>query len=166
MALYSSKQRDAVIANALKAADAHAAGKKSIKLGSGVTTQTLDLATGGYCCRFVRQCFETALGMREFQWLFGSPSAKQTGEKMKAADVGRVSAGLVAGDVLVWYEGSGPYGHIAIYLGDVYGDGRKLVAENTSSGKRGFPQAPGTKVTRLSSMRKGYVAYRLFAGVA
>ena len=47
MAIYTAKQRDKFVANALKAAEAHAAGKSSIKLGMKPTAQVLDLDTGG-----------------------------------------------------------------------------------------------------------------------
>jgi hypothetical protein len=49
-------------------------------------------------------------------------------------------------------------------VGNYYDDGRWLVAENTSQ-KRGDPNAPGTKITRLATVLAlgyRYRAYRPF----
>jgi len=174
MAIYTAKQRDKFVANALKAAEAHAAGKSTIKLGMKPTAQVLDLDTGGYCARFVRQVAETTLGIAPMHWVFAAASARLMGGKLDRADLGFNAAGLIIGvgtplqpgDILVWEDvDSGKFGHVAIYLGDCYGDGRKLVAENTSSAKRGFPMRAGTKITQLRNMRGSWAAYRLFAGV-
>lgn len=161
MALYTLRQRDAVVRQALTAVEARRTCDGSVKIGG----QTFNLEERGYCGRFVRQCFETALGLPAFGWLFGAATAREMGGKMRNAGLRlKDGAKLQPGDVLVWDDqDDGRYGHIVLYVGDAYGDGRKLVAENTS-GKRGDPNKPGTKVTRLSNVHggKGYDAYRMF----
>ena len=164
MALYGDKIRQAVVKRAMSAVQARQAGKHSYKVGG----QVFDLDKGGYCNRFVRQCFETVLGLKAFDWRFGAAKARDTLDKLDLANCAVIDAKastLQPGDIIGWYDGSGAYGHIAIYVGDYYGDGRKLVAENTSA-KRGDPNAPGTKITQLRNMRAGWSAYRLFPTVS
>ena len=157
MALYKRSQIDLVVSNALRAAEARIAGKTLMFLGVGEARQVITLIEKGYCNRFVRQCFETALGMTPFSWYFGAAKAKDTLAKLAPYEVAKPEAG----DIVGW---SGDPGHIAIVLGDVYGDGRFLVAENTSSSSRGEPRAAGTKLTRLSSIRAaGRKFFRLWA---
>lgn len=164
MALYSDKIRQAVVKRALAAVHARQAGKHSYTAGG----QTFDLDAGGYCNRFIRQCFETVLGLKAFDWRYGAAKARDTLDKLDLANHTIIDAKpstLQPGDILGWYDGSGPYGHIALYVGDYYGDGRKLVAENTSA-TRGAPNPPGTKITQLRNMRGGWSAYRLFPTVS
>ena len=164
MEIYTTKQRDAVVKRAIQAVEARRNGKVTFTAG-GQTFKLGPVYKGkkviGYCNRFIRQCFETALGFSAFQWRYGSETARGTLDKLEAFKIDKDFVKLQPGDILGWYEGSGIYGHIALYLGDIYGDGRKLVAENTSA-KRGDPKPPGTKVTRLVNTRTGWKAYRLF----
>jgi len=160
MALYGDKERQLVVKRAMAAVEARQAGKHSCKIGR----QEFNLDTGGYCNRFIRQCFETVLGLAAFDWRFGAKSARETLCKLEDYRIDAKASTLQPGDIIGWYDGSGPYGHIALYVGDYYGDGRKLVAENTSA-KRGAPNAPGTKITQLRNMRSGWTAYRLFPTV-
>lgn len=161
MALYTTKQRDAIVKRAMAAVEARIAGKTTYRAGG----QTFNLEERGYCGRFVRQCFETALGFGAFEWRFGAETARKMGSKMGYSGFLLADgATLQPGDVLVWDDqDDGRYGHIVLYVGDYYGDGRKLVAENTS-GRRGYPLKPGTKISRLSAVHggKGYDAYRMF----
>lgn len=164
MALYGDDIRKLVVQRAMMAVQARQAGKHSYKVGG----QVFDLDKGGYCNRFVRQCFETVLGLKAFDWRFGAAKARDTLDKLDLANCAVIDAKastLQPGDIIGWYDGSGAYGHIAIYVGDYYGDGRKLVAENTSA-KRGDPNPPGTKITQLRNMRSGWSAYRLFPTVS
>ena len=156
MSLYTDKQKQAVVKRALQAVAARQKGNTTFNIGG----QTFDLEKGGYCNRFIRQSFETALGLKPFAWYFGDATARKTLDKLKPY-VLPPKAKLQAGDIIGWYDGCGVYGHIALYLGDAYGDGRLLIAENTSA-KRGDPKNPGTKITRLSNCRTGWKAYRLF----
>ena len=160
MALYGDDIRKLVVQRAMMAVEARQAGKHSYKVGG----QVFDLDKGGYCNRFIRQCFETTLGLAAFDWRFGAANARETLDKLEPYRIEAKASKLQPGDIIGWYDGSGPYGHIALYVGDYYGDGRKLVAENTSA-KRGFPNAPGTKITQLRNMRSGWTAYRLFPTV-
>jgi len=160
MALYGDDIRKLVVQRAMMAVQARQAGKHSCKIGS----QTFDLDKGGYCNRFIRQVFETTLGLAAKDWRFGAGTARETLDKLEDYRIEAKPSKLQPGDIIGWYDGSGPYGHIALYVGDYYGDGRKLVAENTSA-KRGFPNAPGTKITQLRNMRSGWTAYRLFPTV-
>ena len=152
MSLYTDKQKQAVVKRALQAVSARQKGKQAFIAGG----QTFDLEKGGYCNRFIRQSVETALGLKPFKWYFGDATARKTLDKL-APYVLPKGAKLQAGDIIGWYDGSGPYGHIALYIGTE----KKLIAENTSA-KRGDPKPPGTKVTRLVNTRTGWKAYRLF----
>ena len=152
MSLYTTKQRDAVVKRAVQAVSARQKGKQAFTAGG----QTFNLEKGGYCNRFIRQSVETALGLGAFKWYFGDATARKTLDKL-APYVLPKGAKLQAGDIIGWYDGCGVYGHIALYIGGE----KKLIAENTSA-KRGDPQPPGTKVTRLANTRTGWKAYRLF----
>ena len=153
MSLYTTKQRYAVVKRAGDAVRQRQRGKTSWTIGR----QKFDLETGGYCNRFVRQVFETSLGMGAFGWYFGDATARDTLDKLNAFEIEKGFVKLQPGDIIRWYDGSGPYGHIAIYIGGE----KKLIAENTSA-TRGDPNKPGTKVTRLENCRTGWRAYRLF----
>ena len=52
-----------IVSVAKAAVAARVAGKSTVTLGSGETAQSFNLAKGGYCARFVRQCCEVALGL-------------------------------------------------------------------------------------------------------
>ena len=152
MSLYTDKQKQAVVKRALQAVSARQKGKQAFIAGG----QTFDLEKGGYCNRFIRIVFETALGLKPFAWYFGDETARLTLDKL-APYVLPKGAKLQEGDIIGWYDGCGVYGHIALYIGGE----KKLIAENTSA-KRGDPKPPGTKVTRLVNTRPGWKAYRLF----
>lgn len=131
------------------------------RLGGDVTWAhnkvTFDLDSGGYCARFVRQCHEAALGSGEFTWQFIAPTAREMEKKLAAA--GCKTAHPQPGDVVCMNDQSYWAGHIGIYLGKV--DGVESIAENTSSGQRGKPHAPGTKISPLSAVAcevSGYYA--------
>jgi hypothetical protein len=146
MGLYSQAQIKKVLQRAVQAVEARLAGRTSVKLGSGGAAQVFDLETGGYCNRFVRQVFETALGLAPFAWRFGAARAYQTLAKLEPYRVDKRQR--QPGDILGI---PGDPGHIAVYLGDYYGDGRELIAENTIS-TRGYPSRPGTKISRWSTV--------------
>ena len=156
--LYTAKQRQKVIARALEAVEARIAGRSMFT----VQQQTFFLNKGGLCDRFIRQVFETALGLPATTWEFAAPSATSTLNHLRRRGYEVSMDDLQAGDI-VGHTG-GQYGHIVLYLGEPYGDGRRLVAENTSA-TRGFPEKPGTKITRLAvvlALGYRYRAYRLF----
>ena len=152
MSLYTDKQKQAVVKRAVQAVSARQKGKQAFIAGG----QTFDLEKGGYCNRYIRQIFETALGLKPFAWYFGDATARKTLDKLKPYVLLK-GAKLQEGDIIGWYDGCGVYGHIALYIGGE----KKLIAENTSA-KRGDPKPPGTKVTRLANTRTGWKAYRLF----
>jgi len=121
--------------------------------------QSFVLDETGYCNRFIRQCFETALGLSPFSWRFGAARACETLDKLEPYRVPLKSRR--PGDILGF---AGDPGHICLYLGREFDAAKELVAENTSSGKRGYPQAAGTKVTSYSTLRARVTGcYRLFA---
>ena len=158
MARYTSKQRDKVIGRAMAAVEARQAGQTAYKAGG----QIFGLEAGGLCNRFIRQVFETALGLPEQSWTFRGATAKETLRQLAAAGYEVHMDDLQAGDILG--HTAGKFGHIALYLGQPYPDGRHLVAENTSW-TGGFPEKPGTKITRLQTfLARGnrWRAYRLF----
>lgn len=166
MSLYSEKQRNAVIFRAMQVVEARRSGKEKAKFGGQefiLGPVYHNKKPVGYCNRFIRQVFETVLCLGTFGWYFGDTNAKRTLNKLAPYQL-HLEA-LQPGDILGWDdEDAGQYGHIALYVGDYYGDGRLLVAENTSA-KRGDPKPPGTKITALKNMRKGYKAFRLFPEV-
>ena len=160
--MYTEAQRQLVIARAIEAAQAHIDGKSIITLGKGITAQQFILWKGGYCERFIRQVFETALGLPEMSWQYKTAQASQA-EAAYGQDK-RVSLDqLQAGDILVM--ASGAQGHTALYLNTRYDPTKKLVAENTLSTRRGMPSSQGTKISSLHDEDAQHVwthAYRLF----
>lgn len=157
MALYTDKQRQAVIARAAQAVRHRASGKA--RFGAGGQQFALDV--GGYCNRFIRQVFETALGMGAFTWSFGAARACQTLEKLQPYRV--ALSNRQPGDILGF---AGDPGHIALYMGREFDPEKELIAENTSA-TRGWPRPPGTKVTSCESLAKRITGcYRLFPEIA
>jgi hypothetical protein len=131
---------------------ARKAGRRTYTEGSA----TFVLDEGGYCARFVRQCCEVAAGLPAFGLWFAAPTARQMEENLRAA--GKRVSDLQDGDIIACNNQTHRAGHIAIFLGD--GE----VAENTVSGARGDPRAPGTKISPLAALLpvvSGY--YRPFA---
>ena len=125
--------------------EARAAGKRTHKIGK----TTFDLTKGGYCLRFVRQCHEAAAGGSEFSWPHRAQYAIQTMHRLMAAGLEVPYKDRESADIVTFDKGkpvTATPGHIGIYLG------KDLVAENTSSGKRGTPRAAGTKVSTLASI--------------
>ena len=161
---YTQERIDCVVRNALAAVKASQEGKNYIYLGEGPTAQRLDLKQGGYCARFVRQVYETACGFGEGTWKYAAGSALEMCEKLAAAGHTVGDHSLVPGDIIGINRNSGPYGHIAIYVGKV--DGKDCIAENTSSTTRGNPRSAGTKLTPLSDVIERVTGvYRLLWGV-
>lgn len=112
-----------------------------------------DLESGGYCARFCRQCYDAALGKGEWAWPYKAPTAWDMEAVLKAA--GLRTDNPKPGDIMCINGAGCRPGHIGIYLGD--GE----FAENTSSGTRGDPRAPGTKIspiTAVSGRITGYYA--------
>lgn len=120
--------------------------------------QTFALDQGGMCARFVRQCCEVAAGLPAFGAWFAAPTARQMEQNLKAA--GKGVSDPAPGDIIAMNNQSYAAGHIGIFVGD------GLVAENTSSGRRGDPGAAGTKISRLSDIGPREVSgyYRPFEG--
>jgi cell wall-associated NlpC family hydrolase len=165
---YTQEVIDKAVAAAMRAAEAHRAGTSKFLVtyhsptGAKTYTVTMDLDTGGYCNRFVRQVYEQVLGLAPKAWRFRGDKAVDTCHLLAAAGL-ELPAGakLQPGDILGWPDRCLPWGHIGIYVGAWFGDGRKLVAENTTSDKRGCPVREGTKYTQLVNMPKGRHVYRL-----
>jgi hypothetical protein len=157
---YTAAQKQRVMARAMEAVEARIEGHTMVMLGK--PSQLFALNVGGMCNRFVRQTFETALGLPKQSWPFRGATAKETLNKLAAAGYEVHMDDLQPGDILG--HTAGKYGHIALYLGQPYPDGRLLVAENTSW-TGGYPEKPGTKITRLQTfLARGnrWRAYRLF----
>jgi len=153
---------DRIVDYALTAARAHAKGSRSLVLGKA-HPQSFDLATGGYCARFVRQVVETASDEIPFAWDYARANARLMERALRAAGfyVGRTLDNAAPGDVVginkpPWVR----VGHIAIYVGDV--DGEPMIAENTSVAGRGKPRVKGTKLTPWEVVAKRVTGiYRL-----
>lgn len=151
--MYPRARINRVVEIAIEAAKAHKVGDETYLAteyahGNGVADR-LNLVEGGMCNRFVRQCFEVALGLDEQTWPYRAGRAIWTIDSLEAAGLGikeRNAADLKPGDI-VGIRG-GTFGHIAIYVGD------GLVAENTSSDTRGTPRCKGTKLTPYSDLRE------------
>lgn len=158
MAKYTAVQRKAVISRAIAAVNARVEGRSTFTMGG----QTFELDKGGWCNRFIRQVFETALGMEAFTWRFGALKAYLTLKKLEAYRIPLRSRR--PGDIL-GIEGNplfGFCGHIMLYLGREFDPHKELVAENTSA-TRGYPRKPGTKVTSYATVRARITGcYRLF----
>ena len=162
---YTPERIADILRTARNAVTAHQAGKTTTVLGSGASAQEFDLAAGGMCNRFVRQCFEVGLHIPPFTWRYRGPFASTTLRKLTKG--GRRIAGkcpdpaiLRPGDIVGhrrWVVG-----HIAIYVGEI--DGVPMVAENTISARRGDPRGKGTKLTPYAAIRKSITeAHRLLA---
>jgi len=155
-------QRAKVVEVAMKAVDARLRGESTVELGLPKGRQQFilgpvykDRKLQGYCNRFVRQVFEVALNLEPFDWRYRSDSARETCQKLEDAGKSVPFVCRLPGDILGINRSSGKYGHIAIYLSaNIPGhEGKELIAENTSSGARGYPVKPGTKITRLSDVQ-------------
>ena len=160
--MYTEAQRQAVIARAIEAVQAHIDGKSEITLGDGAGAQVFNLTVGGWCEAFVRQVFETALGLEPMTWQYRVGRASRS-EVAYGADKRVPLDQLQAGDILVM--ASGPDGHTAIYLHTAYDPAKDLVAENTLSTQRGMPSCAGTKISSLhdeEAQHQWTHAYRLF----
>lgn len=151
---YTAEQVRKIVETAMQVVEARQAGKDSLAIGR----VTFDLNERGACNRFVREVHEAAFGKREQTWEWRRYYAKQTLDALQAAGYRVTDGSRKPGDIIGHRAGSA--GHIAIYVGDYYGDKRQLVAEN-SSAERGDPAAPGTKITRLEHMTGNLRWYRL-----
>lgn len=148
---YPKPRMKRIVEIAVGAAEAHKAGARTYKAtehadGTGVS-QTMDLATGGMCNRFARECYEVGLGLNAFCWPYGAGRAIWTLDKLDAAHAGIElcgTSGMMAGDIVGIHAGT--YGHIAIYVGG------GMVAENTISDTRGTPRCKGTKLTPYADL--------------
>ena len=164
LSLYNEQQRQAVVARAIEAVQARIVGHNTVTLGDGNAAQIFDLVIGGCCERFVRQVFETALGLPPFSWWDDSQTAHDGLTKLAARgyEIAADANNLQAGDILGF---AGDPGHILIYLHTAFDASKNLCAENTS-GVRGYPSAPGTKVTALADVLAAhggeFRAFRLF----
>jgi len=143
---YTQNRVNKIVAAARKFVAGSLAGKDGVTVGKVMHRPQ----PGGMCARFVRQSVEGGLGLAEFAWLDPDPAnAREMAAQLKARgySLGDTSD-LKPGDIL--YRPSGTPGHIAIYMGtqEPGHEGVQIIAENTSSGKRGVPRRPGTKYTR------------------
>jgi len=155
MSEYTPEIMDRIVEYARKAGRAAQAGESGITLGEGSTAQRLSFRPGGMCQRFVRQIVETACGFKPFSWRYATARAKYTLAAMDASNLRMIVQGQ-PGDIVG--HRIGDFGHIGIYVGEI--DGVATIAENTSSGRRGNPRRPGTKLTPLADFT-GTEWYRL-----
>jgi len=130
--------------------DLHAQGHKAITRGG----QAFDLATGGWCARFVRQVYEATTG-KTFPWCDNTPPSNARGmEDLMVASQIEVASPL-PGDCVCFNRGtgSGLHGHTGIHVDADH------FAENTSSMSRG----PGTVLSRYATTLRNRVSgyYRL-----
>lgn len=109
----------------------------------------------GYCTRFIRQVHECALGLAPYEWAYRAADARQLESNLERAGL-RIDKPEPGDVVCLNDDSSGRYGHVAILVD------KGLLAENTSSGRRGNPREPGTKLTpfgaRLKKRVTGYYA--------
>jgi len=130
-------------------------GSASVNLNGHI----FDLNAGGMCARFVRQCYEAALKIPDFTWEYRASDARQMERALRAA--GLATSSPQPGDIVCFNNQSYVHGHIGIWVGE------GQVAENTSSGSRGDPRPPGTKLTPLASIGEAKVSgyYSLLPGL-
>lgn len=144
---YTDAQRKAVVKRAVEAVQSRLDGKVSVILGRPGRAQNFDLDELGYCLRFVRQAHETALGIIAQTWEYRAGTAKESLAHLRKDGKQIALSARAPGDILGC---PGTPGHIAIFVGDCYGDGRSLVCENTVSTRRGIPKAGGTKISSFA----------------
>ena len=114
---------------------------------------TFNLRKGGMCSRFCRQVHEAAAnvgnyGLAGYFGGYAVTTEKMCLEQVRKGNAVKYDALSEAppGSMIFFYmprQGVKP-GHVAIWLGN------NTIAENTSSGSRGTPRAPGTKITHLN----------------
>jgi hypothetical protein len=160
---------------AVKAARAHIAGETHLRIGHQ-RPQTFDLATGGYCARFVRMAAEVTgaehfwADNEVFDWTNGTYPfrfARANARLMEQAirevypSRGTHLDDAEPGDIVgINKPASVRVGHIALFVGEV--DGVPCIAENTSVAGRGKPRVKGTKLTPWASVAKRVTGlYRL-----
>lgn len=149
-----AKQRE-VAEVALRVVQARRQGLTTFRAGG----HEFDLDDGGYCARFVRQCCEVAAGLPEWGFPFAAPDAREMEKKLLLHEKGVPN--LQPGDIIACNNQAYKHGHIVLYVGD------GQIAENTSSGSRGDPRKPGTKVSPMAAVAatiSGY--YRVYEGEA
>ena len=119
----------------------------------GVSVDEVDFAldVGGLCARFSRQVEDAIRGQGDFTWGYAAPTARIMQQLMDRADlrVDKPEPGDIGfGNNQTYYAG-----HTFRYLGMV--GGVESIAENTS-GYRGDPYDPGTKITPLSAVSASF----------
>lgn len=146
--------REAVVDVARRVVAARKAGNQYVAINK-TRFNTLEK---GWCARFVRQVHEAACNLADgiMTSSHGGPHACcASATEVNLRGSGYKVASAVPGAIVCFNNpASGgkcstcgrAVGHIGIYLGD------GLVAENTSSAKRGDPRAAGTKITKLSDI--------------
>ncbi len=110
-----------------------------------------DLVTGGWCGRFVRQCYAAARRLYDPAWdEFGFPWLRRfAAEACRALEeMGYRTDQPQPGDIIGMSPGGRLPGHIGIYLGSE-------IAENTSSAARG----PGTVLSPISAVENIITGY-------
>jgi hypothetical protein len=164
---------------AVKAARAHIAGETHLRIGHQ-RPQTFDLATGGYCARFVRMAAEVT-GAEHFPESNTVFDWEHKAHGLQCAfNFARANARLMEQAIREVYPSRGTHlddaepgdivginkpasvrvGHIALFVGEV--DGVPCIAENTSVAGRGKPRVKGTKLTPWASVAKRVTGlYRL-----
>jgi hypothetical protein len=126
---------------AREACEAHRAGRRTCTI-HGVT---FDLATTGWCGRFVRQCHAAAVraydpGFDEFGFGWLAANAWEACHNLRAQGYETTTAAAKPGDIVGLNRTySGPPGHIGIYLGD-------HIAENTSRHGLGTVLTPASEL--------------------
>jgi hypothetical protein len=125
------------------AAELIGANRASIAEADQAKTAVLDRRfelESGYCSRYVRQVVEATHSSTKYSYLFGA-SAKISANLFLASPYGyhwpaeksKLGGVIQPGDILFKRRGSGGYGHVGIYVGDIPGVGKQLVAENSST---------------------------------
>jgi len=158
---YTAFQRRLVVARALEVVEARLRDETSFEAGGQVFTFEVGAGTS---VRFVRQVFESALGLPAKSWPYSGATAKDLMAQLRAAGEEVDPEELRPGDILC--HGEFLFGHAGLYVGRRRHsrDGRTFVAENTAW-VGGDPIDPGTKLTPLKaflSRAKAWRAFRLF----
>jgi hypothetical protein len=131
--------------------------------------QSLDLAKGGECERFVRQVIEVACKMPAGSWKYARDDARDTETALKEAGLSINQP--IPGCIIALNDQAYVHGHIAIYAGKVSiskgiitldENGVESIFENTSAAKRGTPAKVGTKVSALADVKREVSGYYIW----
>jgi len=149
----TDEERRRVVQYAIQAAEAHAQGQQAITIGVGGMRQKLNLVEAHYCARFVRQIYETALGLRRMSWPFCAPNARGMEENLRPHRLSRTGERRPGDVVGMSTDSTGPAGHNGIFVGAEADPKKTMIVHNSSGTRDGWPHVQGTKLSLWLEIR-------------